>query len=227
MHRLWLRTRWSTLAEEEEYAETEAVGACSEIGTIIKTKSKLGVQPKSVGEGCYGVWQGGDFINNDELQGSQPFCQMNECIPEVVQAMRECVKEVGSCRPFSANNTADDPNEMIGKDVLDDKFDKHVNEEPGEDEELHSQRSKLFRPRDGAWKELGIGEAKLLQHRAPHCVRFTLRQEKTGNVVANHYVVDAPPYCNLQPNAGNDRAWVWSAPDFAAEEVETNCIFAL
>jgi hypothetical protein len=45
---------------------------------------------------------------------------MNECIPEVVKAMRAAIKETGSSKLFSANITADDPNEMIarGKYVL-------------------------------------------------------------------------------------------------------------
>ncbi|CAE8708011.1 unnamed protein product [Polarella glacialis] len=62
----------------------------------------------------------GDFIKNDEPQGNQVFCQMNECIPEVVKAMRAAIKETGSSKLFSANITADDPNEMIarGKYVL-------------------------------------------------------------------------------------------------------------
>jgi ribulose-bisphosphate carboxylase large chain len=47
-------------------------------GTIIKPK--LGLQPKPFGEECYAFWQGGDFIKNDEPQGNQVFCQMNECI---------------------------------------------------------------------------------------------------------------------------------------------------
>jgi hypothetical protein len=50
----------------------------------------------------------GDFIKNDEPQGNQVFCQMNECIPEVVKAMRAAIKETGSSKLFSANITADD-----------------------------------------------------------------------------------------------------------------------
>merc|ERR1712176_1734663 len=88
------------------------------VGTIIKPK--LGLQPKPFGEACYAFWQGGDFIKNDEPQGNQVFCQMNECIPEVVKAMRACIKETGQAKLFSANITADDPVEMIarGKYVL-------------------------------------------------------------------------------------------------------------
>ncbi|OLP97683.1 Ribulose bisphosphate carboxylase [Symbiodinium microadriaticum] len=83
------------------------------VGTIIKPK--LGLQPKPFGEACYAFWQGGDFIKNDEPQGNQVFCQMNEVIPEVVKAMRACIKETGVGKLFSANITADDPNEMIAR----------------------------------------------------------------------------------------------------------------
>merc|ERR1711972_684551 len=83
------------------------------VGTIIKPK--LGLQPKPFGEACYAFWQGGDFIKNDEPQGNQVFCQMNECIPEVVKAMRACIKETGVAKLFSANITADDPAEMIAR----------------------------------------------------------------------------------------------------------------
>eukprot|EP00969_Alexandrium_andersonii_P172509 7625780-Alexandrium_andersonii.AAC.1 len=40
---------------------------------------------------------------------------MNECIPEVIKAMRACVKETGASKLFSANTTADDPNEVIAR----------------------------------------------------------------------------------------------------------------
>ena len=88
------------------------------VATIVKPK--LGLQPKPFGEASYAFWQGGDFIKNDEPQGNQVFCQMNECIPEVVRAMRACVKKMGSAKLFSANITADDPAVMItrGKYVL-------------------------------------------------------------------------------------------------------------
>merc|ERR1711988_271497 len=40
---------------------------------------------------------------------------MNECIPEVVKAMRACIKETGVGKLFSANITADDPAEMVAR----------------------------------------------------------------------------------------------------------------
>jgi ribulose-bisphosphate carboxylase large chain len=83
------------------------------VGTIIKPK--LGLQPKPFGEACYGFWQGGDFIKNDEPQGNQTFCQMSDCIPKVVEALTACIVETGEQKIFSANITADDPNEMIAR----------------------------------------------------------------------------------------------------------------
>ena len=72
------------------------------VGTIIKPK--LGLQPKPFGEACYAFWaglatiafgeacygfcMGEDFIKNDEPHNNQIFCQMNECIPMVVKAVR-------------------------------------------------------------------------------------------------------------------------------------------
>lgn len=50
-----------------------------------------------------------------------------------------------------------------------------------------------------------------------------MRQEKTMKVIANHAL---DPRIKLEPNAGSDRSWVWSAYDFAEGElVET--VFAL
>ena len=71
------------------------------VGTIIKPN--LGLQPKPFGEACYAFWMGGGFIKNDGPQGNQIFRQMNECIPEVVKAMRACIKETGGSKLFSAH----------------------------------------------------------------------------------------------------------------------------
>ena len=82
-----------------------------------------------------------------------------------------------------------------------------------DEEELYSQRSKLFRFRDKEWKERGLGDAKLLKHKKTGKVRFMLRQEKTMKIVGNFYVVDVAPYCELKPNAGSEKSWVWLASD--------------
>jgi Ran-binding protein 1 len=53
--------------------------------------------------------------------------------------------------------------------------------------------------------------------------RLLMRQDKTMKVIVNH-VID--PRISLEPNAGSDRSWVWSAFDFSEGElVET--VFAM
>jgi len=81
--------------------------------------------------------------------------------------------------------------------------------ETGEEmeDEIYSQRSKLYRFADKDWKERGLGNAQLLRHKKTGQVRFMLRQENTGKIVANNYVISVPPYCDLESNAGNDKIW--------------------
>lgn len=93
--------------------------------------------------------------------------------------------------------------------------------ETGEESEepLYEQRSKLYRFRDGEWKERGLGTTRLLKDKVTGRVRYLLRQEKTGKVVANHYVIDHKPYCELLPNKDSDKIWVWTAQDIADGEL--------
>jgi len=83
-------------------------------------KPELGLQPVALGEACCGFWQGGDFIMHDAPRGKQVFCQMDECSPAVVEAMRDCIRETGVAQPSSANITAADNAERVarGKYVL-------------------------------------------------------------------------------------------------------------
>ena len=61
-----------------------------------------------------------DFIKLDGPRGNWDSCQMSECIPEVVEAMRACISETGQSMLLAANITADHPAEVIarGKYVL-------------------------------------------------------------------------------------------------------------
>mmetsp|Transcript_17319 Transcript_17319/g.20644 ORF Transcript_17319/g.20644 Transcript_17319/m.20644 type:complete len:211 (+) Transcript_17319:173-805(+) len=111
---------------------------------------------------------------------------------------------------------------------------EEVETKNGEEEEevVYSSRSKLFifgetlldvGTGKKSWRERGIGEARILRHREHQRLRFLMRQEKTMKVIANHAI---DPRIELQPNAGSDRSWVWSAFDFADSElVET--VFAV
>ena len=74
-----------------------------------------------------------------------------------------------------------------------------------------------------SWRERGIGEARILRHKEHQRLRFLMRQEKTMKVIANHAI---DPRIELQPNAGSDRSWVWSAFDFAGGEL-VEIVFAM
>lgn len=96
-----------------------------------------------------------------------------------------------------------------------------------EDENLaYKQRSKLYRF-DGSsneWKERGLGDTKMLQHKENKRVRIILRQEKTGKLVMNHEV---DPNSELKPNLGSDRAWTWTATDYSDDTDGATTVFAL
>lgn len=91
---------------------------------------------------------------------------------------------------------------------------------------LHSVRCKLFvfgetlldkGTGKKTWKERGIGNCRILQHKEHQRIRVLMRQEKTMKVIAN-FALD--PRITLEPNAGSDRSWVWSAYDFSQGELE-------
>ncbi|HED15099.1 MAG TPA: ribulose-bisphosphate carboxylase [Gammaproteobacteria bacterium] len=83
------------------------------VGTIVKPK--LGLRPEPFARAAYDFWLGGDFIKNDEPQGNQTFCPMNQVIPLVADSMRRAQDETGDTKIFSANITADDPAEIIAR----------------------------------------------------------------------------------------------------------------
>ena len=83
------------------------------VGTIIKPK--LGLRPEPFAEACYRFWLGGDFVKNDEPQGNQVFAPFKETMRQVAEAMRRAQDETGQAKLFSANITADDPQEMIAR----------------------------------------------------------------------------------------------------------------
>jgi len=113
------------------------------------------------------------------------------------------------------------------------KLDEVETKNGEEDEEiLYSMRGKLFvfgetlldvGTGNKSWRERGIGEAKILRHREHQRTRLLMRQEKTMKVIANHAL---DPRITLEPNAGSDRSWVWSAFDFADGEL-VEAVFAL
>lgn len=89
-----------------------------------------------------------------------------------------------------------------------------------EEEVLFVMRAKLFRfdskEQPPEWKERGVGDIKILKHKANKTVRILMRRDKTLKVCANHYV---QPHMELKPNSTSDRSWMWNTlADFADEE---------
>ena len=62
-----------------------------------------------------------------------------------------------------------------------------------------------------------------MKHREFGKIRILMRQEKTMKVIVNH-VID--PRITLEPNAGSDKSWVWSAFDFSEGEL-CETVFAM
>ena len=86
----------------------------------------------------------------------------------------------------------------------------------GEEEEelIFKAKARLFRFRDGQWKERGSGDLKLLRDKKTRQIRLLMRQDKTLKIVANHYLQDKP-LCELAPMAGQEKANLWVANDFS------------
>ncbi|XP_042162379.1 E3 SUMO-protein ligase RanBP2-like [Oncorhynchus tshawytscha] len=77
-----------------------------------------------------------------------------------------------------------------------------------------SHRAKLYRyDKDlNQWKERGIGDLKILQHCDTKRVRLIMRRDQVLKICANHWVTSS---MKLEPMKGAEKAWVWSAIDFA------------
>ncbi|XP_009077662.1 PREDICTED: E3 SUMO-protein ligase RanBP2, partial [Acanthisitta chloris] len=89
----------------------------------------------------------------------------------------------------------------------------------GEENEqvVFSHRAKLYRYDKDAnqWKERGIGDIKILQNYDTKQVRIVMRRDQVLKLCANHRIT---PDMNMQQMKGSDRAWVWTACDFADGE---------
>ncbi|XP_029981546.1 E3 SUMO-protein ligase RanBP2 [Sphaeramia orbicularis] len=86
----------------------------------------------------------------------------------------------------------------------------------GEENEqvVFSHRAKLYRydKEVSQWKERGIGDLKILQNYDTKRVRLIMRRDQVLKICANHWITTA---MKLEPMKGAEKAWVWSALDFA------------
>lgn len=86
----------------------------------------------------------------------------------------------------------------------------------GEENEqvVFSHRAKLYRydKESSQWKERGIGDIKILQNYDTKRVRLIMRRDQVLKICANHWITST---MKLEPMKGAEKAWVWSAFDFA------------
>ncbi|XP_077094420.1 E3 SUMO-protein ligase RanBP2-like isoform X3 [Siphateles boraxobius] len=86
----------------------------------------------------------------------------------------------------------------------------------GEENEqvIFSHRAKLYRydKELSQWKERGIGDLKILQNYETKRVRLVMRRDQVLKLCANHWIASK---MNLEPMKGSEKAWIWSAFDFA------------
>ncbi|KAM3862244.1 E3 SUMO-protein ligase RanBP2 [Diretmus argenteus] len=77
-----------------------------------------------------------------------------------------------------------------------------------------SHRAKLYRyDKDlSQWKERGIGDLKILQNYDTRRVRLIMRRDQVLKICANHWITTS---MKMEPMKGAEKAWVWSALDFA------------
>nr|XP_008105263.1 PREDICTED: E3 SUMO-protein ligase RanBP2 isoform X2 [Anolis carolinensis] len=89
----------------------------------------------------------------------------------------------------------------------------------GEENEqvVFSHRAKLYRfdKEANQWKERGIGDIKILQNYDTKQVRVVMRRDQVLKLCANHRIT---PDMGIQQMKGTERAWVWTACDFAEGE---------
>lgn len=87
--------------------------------------------------------------------------------------------------------------------------------DPDENEDcFFADKANLYRfdKATNEWKERGTGVLKILRNKETNRCRLLMRRNQTFRVCANHFVL---PFLKLKPFSGTDRAFIWTAPDFA------------
>ncbi|PSN43549.1 hypothetical protein C0J52_03693 [Blattella germanica] len=91
---------------------------------------------------------------------------------------------------------------------LPDKVPLHTGEE--QEDVLYCHRAKLFRYIGGEWKERGVGDVKLLKHKATQKIRLLMRRDQVLKLCLNHYLTP-----ELRFREKDEKTWLWSAQDFS------------
>ena len=89
---------------------------------------------------------------------------------------------------------------------------------------LFDERAKLYRFVDNEWKERGIGQMKVLQHRNTKKCRILMRRDQVHKICANHQI---SPDIEFQRHKSSENSLMWAALDYAEEKVTYNCVQVL
>lgn len=103
--------------------------------------------------------------------------------------------------------------------------DQEVKSGEEETEEVFNARAKLYRWRDAQWKERGVGQAKVLKHKATGKYSFILRQDATMKLMAYFYVY-GKGLCSLQKLQTAEKTVFWSCIDMSegSPKLEKFCL---
>ena len=82
------------------------------------------------------------------------------------------------------------------------------------EELLFGEKAILYRfdPSGKEWKERGQGTLKILKNPETGRCHLAMRRNNVFTVCANHFIL---PWMEIKPSPGNERAFMWSACDFA------------
>ncbi|KAL0219509.1 hypothetical protein P9112_005162 [Eukaryota sp. TZLM1-RC] len=99
----------------------------------------------------------------------------------------------------------------------------HVKPVEQVEDNLFEARTKLFRydKTASAWKERGTGTVYILKNPDSKLTRVLFRQEQTLKIRANHFI---SPNLDLQPHGNSDRAFIWTAIDYADGEASEDIL---
>ncbi|CAK58094.1 unnamed protein product (macronuclear) [Paramecium tetraurelia] len=86
------------------------------------------------------------------------------------------------------------------------------------DEEVAKFRAKIYRFADAQWKERGVGDMKFLKNKQTNKIRLLMRQDKTGKLIANHFITAQEGFCKLSQLKTADKSWIWTCYDASDEQ---------
>ncbi|KAJ6252829.1 e3 sumo-protein ligase ranbp2-related [Anaeramoeba flamelloides] len=101
---------------------------------------------------------------------------------------------------------------------------KESKEYEQEEESKFKTRAKLYRfeKKENKWKERGVGDIQIFQHKTSKRCRVLMRREQTFKVCANHYPAT---YVKFKQNEGNTKSWIYNVIDYSDGTAKDEILF--